>query len=607
MRPKFLVFKLSCLVISSIFFTYCTKVSENTVSMTLVKTLPFTQSANSYLAMAEDQDGNEKQTMLIMAAGQSFFTGKWQQAEAILAQTEQLSTTQTYIKNILLAKIALLKHKPAEAIRELSVVQHPKRLSIFYQAQFHEALANTYELLGKRIAAVNERLKFNHLLTNRESHQANQQAIWVALKNLPIAELKTLSGAEDNLELQGWAKLVLAVKEASKSNLIKKVNLWQQEFLSHPANTWLAYYLKTNSKSLPSKPVTYKTPKQIALLLPISGPLAGPGNAIQDGFMAAYSNSKLEHEMNVRIYDTAAEDVVELYQRALTEGADYIVGPLTKAEVMKVAALEHPVPTLLLNDINTSALNSINNLINTYHFSLSPVDEAKQVAVKASLKGLNKVLIISLAGMWGHEVTSAFTSQWEERGGEVIDRLVYDNTTDLNQAIRRFLRVSQHDALEKQYKVKPGQEITLTSKRRQDFDMIFLLAYPSKARQIMPLLKYYFAGDIPVYATSSVYAGSKNVKEDKDLDGLIFCDMPWIFNYQAPNKKWPEQLNSYSRLYALGMDSYALSTQLKQLIASPDKGLDNHSGQLYLNNGQQILRQLSWGKFNHGIAQKLEI
>ena len=39
-----------------------------------------------------------------------------------------------------------------------------------------------------------------------------------------------------------------------------------------------------------------------------------------------------------------------LYQRALTEGADYVVGPLSKSDVAIIGAMEHPVPTLLLND-----------------------------------------------------------------------------------------------------------------------------------------------------------------------------------------------------------------------------------------------------------------
>lgn len=42
----------------------------------------------------------------------------------------------------------------------------------------------------------------------------------------------------------------------------------------------------------------------------------------------------------------------------------------------------------------------------------------------------------------------------------------------------------------------------------------------------MPLLNYYYAGDVPVYATASVYGGSANPLKDKDLDGIIFATFP---------------------------------------------------------------------------------
>jgi hypothetical protein len=136
--------------------------------------------------------------------------------------------------------------------------------------------------------------------------------------------------------------------------------------------------------------------------------------------------------------------------------------------------------------------------------------------------------------------------------------------------------------------------------------MIFLLAYPSKARQIMPLLKYYYAGDVPVYATSSVYGGNANALKDKDLDGVIFCDIPWVFAHQMGSRNWPEQLNSYNRLYALGMDSYALATQLNQLILFPaDGSRDDTTGTLYLKPSQQVARVLEWGQFRQGLAHSL--
>ncbi|MER1812194.1 penicillin-binding protein activator, partial [Proteus mirabilis] len=174
--------------------------------------------------------------------------------------------------------------------------------------------------------------------------------------------------------------------------------------------------------------------------------------------------------------------------------ADYVVGPLTKNQVATVAALNHPVPTLLLNDSDTVLQD------NSYLFGLSPVNEAIQVAMKAKTKGYNKALIIAPKSDWGNEVTKAFTKQGQEGGGKVVDSYLYGSSEDMNKRMRDFLQISDSQAREKQLKEVLGYNLQFLTSRRQDFDMIFLLAYPSKARQIMPLLKYYYAGDVPVFA-----------------------------------------------------------------------------------------------------------
>lgn len=132
-----------------------------------------------------------------------------------------------------------------------------------------------------------------------------------------------------------------------------------------------------------------------------------------------------------------------------------------------------------------------------------------------------------------------------------------------------------------------------------------MVAYPTQARQIRPLLRYYYAGNIPVYATSAVYSGTQDTMKDRDLDGIIFCDMPWVFAHPTGSRNWPEQLNSYNRLYALGLDSYALTSQLNQLLLFPAMGVSDKSGVLYLTPYHQIARILSWGQFRQGVAEIL--
>ena len=552
--------------------------------------------ASAYLALAKNQMGEEKQSLLMMAAGRLIYDGQWRQGLDILAQIGPLSSERTTEKNLLLAKVDLIREQPRAAIAKLANVRDINHLPIYYQAQFHEMLAYAYQSIGNATESVMERIKLEALLPDEASKANNRRALWLSLTTLPMPELDALAvEVSDDSELKGWIELALISRKhyENPQRMITNLEQWQMQYPNHPANYILPQPMDSIRRRL------YSYPRQIALLLPLTGPLAGPGGAVKDGFMAAFEASGTASFVKVRVSDTHSASSSMLYQQALTDGAEYIVGPLSKPDVAMVASMPHPVPTLLLNDIETKTRD------NAYQFGLSPTSEAQQVAAKARKQGHTRALIIAPSGAWGDEVVNAFSNQWRANGGEVVDALHYGPHDDMNAGVRALLHVSDSQAREKQVQQLLGHNVESTPRRRQDFDMIFLLSYPSTARQIMPLLKYYYAGDVPVYATSSVYTGSANSMKDRDLDGIIFCDMPWVFSHQVGSRNWPEQFNSYNRLYALGLDSYALSNQLNQLLLFPALGVSDNSGVLYLSDKQQIARILAFGQFKQGLAQRL--
>ncbi len=577
-------------------FSKATQASLNVSDETLIS--PYTLSSGEYLSLSKDQTGEEQQATILKAAGRMIYDGQWRQGQALLSSSSPLVGSLANEKNILLAKIELIRNQPQSSIAKLSAVQNIGDLPLYYQVQYHEMLAQAYFSLGRGPESVNERIKLEKLLPNDASKFNNQRALWLALTALPEAELNVLS-AEATLDSDraGWLQLALIAQQPFTQGdaLLAAIKQWQMAYPNHPGNR----LLPTPLESIASHLTVF--PKKIALLLPLSGPLAGPGAALKEGFMAALSASDRARGMTVKSYDTFDVNVADLYETAVSEGADFVVGPLSKTDVTRVATMIHPVPTLLLNDaqIKLSA--------NAFQFGLSPSNEAKQVAARAHKNGYSRALVITPDDVWGDEVALAFENQWRALGGHVVDTLHYRESDVLSQSLQDFLQVSKSVARGKQLKQLLGFHVEATPNRRQDFDMIFLLAYPTKARQIMPLLKYYYAGDVPVYATSSVYGGSANPVKDKDLDGIIFCDMPAVFARQMASKNWPEQFNSYSRLYALGTDSFALTTQLNQLMVFPALGLRDKSGVLYLTPSQQIARILSWAQFKDGMSVLLGV
>lgn len=344
-------------------------------------------------------------------------------------------------------------------------------------------------------------------------------------------------------------------------------------------------------------------PKQIALLLPLSGPMGGPGRAVRDGFMASYYPAIQSGQINtkIRVYDTMHGDIEHLYEQAILDGADCVVGPLEKEKVQRIMSSPVPVTTIVLN-YSTTPYSGTQNL---YQFGLSPLDEAQQVAQYAYQRGQRSAILIAPAGSWGAGVAQAFRMQWQQLGGRVVTQFFYTPNQDLSPYIRQVLQVNDNLAagLNPRFRdrmMARAMMVRQPAYRRQDADMIFMVALPPKARQINPLLKFYYAGDLPVYSISLVYSGIPAPMYDQDLNGIVFDDMPWVFNPKAA------QLSPFPRLYGLGMDTFTVVMKRGQWKNSPNSTIQGYTGVLSLNPGNRISRKLVWGKFVQGEVHTLE-
>ena len=65
---------------------------------------------------------------------------------------------------------------------------------------------------------------------------------------------------------------------------------------------------------------------------------------------------------------------------------------------------------------------------------------------------------------------------------------------------------------------------------RDDIDFIFSIGTSDDLKQIKPKLDFYYAENIPVFSTSHIFSGVINSQKDKDLNDIVFCDIPWLFD-----------------------------------------------------------------------------
>lgn len=416
---------------------------------------------------------------------------------------------------------------------------------------------------------------------NPEFWQANSATIWDNLQHIPLTQLQTALPEVTDKTSIGWIKLAILSKQYSTdtAGLVSQIAAWRAENPSHPANS-----LITNDDSL-NDIKAQSFPKHYALLLPLQGSLAQSGQAVRDGFLSAYyqATPDIKSQQTVSFYDTSAgTPVTTLYQKAISEGADTVIGPLTKENVQSlIQAGSFPVTTIALNytDIWFGSLPQ-----NLYEYGLSPIDETKQIAERAWQSGHTRAIIIVSQDEWGQRVAKSLTSQWQSLGGGVADSFYFTAQTNLNEGIANLLHVAAEGHS------KTNDKSVLEKQRRQDFNVIFLLAHPQEARQIVPLLKYYFADNVPIYATSSVYSGSSSA-QDNDLNGVNFNDIPWVMGAGKGNS---------NRLYAVGRDAYLVAGQIKRLNQLPGFPLYGATGALTLTPQHQIYRRLPWAQMHNG-------
>lgn len=337
--------------------------------------------------------------------------------------------------------------------------------------------------------------------------------------------------------------------------------------------------------------------------------MANVARALQDGFLAAHFQAQQagQNPPSIKLYDsTQVRSLDDFYRQAQADGVELVVGPLEKPLVKQLANREQlPITTLALNYSD----NSQEGPAQLFQFGLAAEDEARAVASRAWGDGMRRAVALVPRGEWGDRVLAAFSQSWQSAGGSLIAAEHVDQPVQLAQQIADLLQLRQSEGRAQRLQGALGSQIATQPSRRQDIDFVFLAATPQQARQIKPTLAFQYAGDLPVYATSHLYTGTNNPTQDQDLNGIRFCETPWLLNPSDPTRQqvaaqWPQANGSMGRL-AMGVDAYRLAPRLPELKAVPSLQIDGLTGTLSLNPTQRIERQLQWAEFRNGQVQPL--
>ncbi len=485
------------------------------------------------------------------------------------------------------------------------------RLPPAQQARWQKMRGDLFSLLGEDENSIRAYAALANLAEDATTRQTVHEKLWQVLIHLSGPHLSSLLESETDPTLLGWYNLasVLRNSQGDVNQQLSLMGQWRARWPTHPA------VVDPPASLLALQQIADSLPKNIAVLLPFEGSLAQAGKAVRSGFLAAWYEAYgyAGKTPVIRFYDTAgADDIVTLYQRAVTEGAQLIIGPVQRETVEQLIQLpELPIPVIALNYLENLSLPIPDNF---YQFGLSVSDEARQIADRAWVEGQRTALTVTPNSGWGDRALTAFRERWLEHGGKLVEAPAYGTAqSDFAPLLRPTLHITQSEERKQRLQRLLGKSLNFTPRRRQDLDMVFMVAYPDQARQIKPTLDFLFASDLQIYSTSQLYTGVQDPGRNRDLESIRFSAMPWTLPGAEHERLQPAQdlQPIYRHLFALGIDAYHLHQGLPQMLLLPEIKLSGSTGTLQLDKRKSaIMREQPWAEFRGGRvrpAQQLKL
>jgi uncharacterized protein len=543
-------------------------------------------AARQFLALAADSRGSASAHYQLRAAEILRENGDLEAAGRAIEdiRRKRLSGDEPLRLDLLDAEVSL-KRGDAERASALLMISEdaiPPALRL----RFIELRARAASARGDRFTAARMRAQLDGELTGQD-RDANREQIIETLSALDDATLKGRAASlRPDDALLPWIEHALKLRGQSLPRDVPRPQ--------RPVGT-----LMPNSDNNLRRE-GFNAIHQVAVILPMTGAVAGVSRSILDGFFAAYFSDDSGERPLVRTYDAgkSPEDAVNAYQQSVSDGADFVVGPLLREAVGALFRQPLPVRVLALNHPDTGEVPPRGSA----EFGLLPDAEGAQAAERMLSLGITRAAVIASQTDWAERAALAFRAQFESRGGSISgEARIPDSEFNYKSAILQ----AAGGIADRTGSDGNGREVPSDAG-------VFISMRPQQARLLLPQLK--LAGiNAPVFATSHVNSGEINASLDRDLNGVEFCDATWLFSTvpgrpdrNVMNRDLASSNGLGGRLFAFGMDAYALLPYMDWLLAHPETYLDGASGQLAADGFGRIHRVLTWARFEDGVARPVQ-
>ncbi|SVA06580.1 uncharacterized protein METZ01_LOCUS59434 [marine metagenome] len=509
------------------------------------------------------------------------------EVELIDLELKYLSTNPRY-KNDLIKQLEVLT--PTTLVQEISALELAAQIRIS---------------MVDHVGAVRTLVRLSTYPGVDEKQLAER--IWSSIKKIPLGYSATLARNADTEDEFAWWDLATKFLNPLTPTLQQRGwDVWRSANPTHLAN-------KQPPSETSNRP---DEPRTIALLLPQNGPLAEASRAIRDGFVAAYWSTQLTDEFEahrqqkILVYDTFGNTMADVVSRAQADGAQILLGPLSKSNVQSMSTLKTAIPTIALNRVNPTLqpkrteARGPNGRIP--QLSLAVEDEAVELAKRISNEGSTRIIVFRDRTSWSNRAYAAFAASISN-SVEIVSLTTFDDLKDVTNAVGRALDIDASLMRHTNVQRLVRREIEFVPRRRSDIHAVVGLVGSREYASLVAALDFHFGSDIPLFATSAAVRSDVPIKKK---NGTRFVALPLtLFSFRLRHdleNAFPVAKQNPS-FYALGIDAYRLANQFERLMAGVS--IPATTGNLKLSRNNLIQRVPAWGQItnNSRIARPLSI
>ena len=445
-------------------------------------------------------------------------------------------------------------------------------------------------------AAGSERAAAEYLMDYRPDasdagvRQRHSDAVWERLSTVPPLVVVDAERSTSGVRRGWWQLKAMMFQSFTLAEQQRRLAAWRASRPEHPASRNPPAALSNLAEV---SPIT-----RVGLMLPLSGNLSRAGRAVRDAFVATYLSHRDEVGFDVIVYDTAAEPLPTLYERALVDGADLLIGPLAKESVSQMSTLNPEIPVLALNYLGDDELPAPNLV----QLGLAIEDEAATLAAWLEDERAERLLMLHNDEDWAQRARATVESAWT--GPLTIQPL--EDIRTVTESVGVAMHVAASEARHEELESLLGTELEFLPRARGDVDAILALVTQLEASALVPALKFHFADQLPVYATSQTVRGA-SPERLRELAGFRVSELPW-FALETPSYHQLDDAfglagSPFAALYALGVDAFRLTERLPLVLDGTLRELLGSTGELEFIPSGRVQRRLARAEIRGGKVQ----